>query len=80
MAKIVSKCMYNTYKTMAAYKTAKTKYLKSLKTHLDMLDEHYNNGWDLYLGDPIYPQIRETRREIRELKAEEPEIIKEEYV
>ena len=48
-------------------KNSLTREIKWLKNHLTDLEEcYYKKRWNIYLGDPIYPQIVATRKDLRE--------------
>lgn len=67
---ITSKVLAKSYKTKAAYKAQITKYEKYCKEHLKDLQDCLKRGWNIYLGDPIRPQIRSYEMELLRIERE----------
>lgn len=50
-----------------------TKEIKALQAEVDDLEACKAKGWDLYLGEPLMPRLRETKRDLKwtqDLRAE----------
>jgi hypothetical protein len=75
---IRSNVLCKEYKTIAGYKIAIGRYKKQVVSNLNHLRDCYKTGWNLYLGDPIYPQIRDLKIELKNIDHETKSILENE--
>lgn len=63
------------YKTKKGYLIAAKRYENCLRKELLDRIICYKKGWEMYLGNPIYPQIRELQKEINNVINEKLSIL-----
>lgn len=68
---IHSEILCKDYRSKTGYLIAMGRYKNSVESELkDRMICYYDKGWDLYLGEPIQPQIRNLKIELKNIQKE----------